>query len=179
MTIFFDFTNVLYNIFLLITIPFSKYFKKICILFIFMERKSAGFWEICGKREIAVRSSFALLRTRHKSFRLPWSFRPPFSKGGTSRRWRRSRSAEREISLPALFFLIAFSFAAAMAKEKAGIDTYAKHVCRRRRDGGRDLNFCFGCWRDFNSCFYIKNTFLLSYFSVTKSTKSHLRTFPP
>ena len=38
--------------------------------------------------------------------------------------------------LSALFFLIAFSFAAAFAKEKAGIDTYAKHVCWRRRDGG-------------------------------------------
>ena len=45
--------------------------------------------------------------------------------------------------------------------------------------GGEAYIFCFGCWRDFNSCFYIKNTFLLSYFSVTKSTKSHLRTFPP
>ena len=51
MTIFFDFTNVLYNIFLLITIPFSKYFKKICILFIFIVKKNAEFWKICGKTE--------------------------------------------------------------------------------------------------------------------------------
>ena len=31
-----------------------------------------------------------------------------------------------------------------MAKEKAGIDTYAKHVCRRRRDrvSGREFSLC-------------------------------------
>ena len=42
-----------------------------------------------------------------------------------------------------VFFLIAFSFAAAMAKEKAGINTYAKHVCRRRRDRGVGIYLLF------------------------------------
>ncbi len=36
-----------------------------------------------------------------------------------------------------------FSFAAAMAKEKAGIDTYAKHVCWRRRDRGVGIYLLF------------------------------------
>ena len=58
-------------------------------------------------------------------------------------RRRRPRSLARIGQFPAgEGFLSAFSFAHAGAKEKAikkktpmGIDTYAKHVCRRRRDG--------------------------------------------
>ena len=52
----------------------------------------------------------------------------------------------------ALFFLIAFSFAPAYAKEKAGIDTYAKHVCRRRRDRGmKHVSCLLAVDRTFNS----------------------------
>ena len=55
-----------------------------------------------------------------------------------------SRSAEREIFFYGVFFLIAFSFAPSSSKEKAGIDTCAKHVCRRRRDrvSGREFSLC-------------------------------------
>ena len=54
--------------------------------------------------------------------------------------------------LSALFFFVAFSFAAAMAKEKAGIDTYAKHVCRRRRDRGmKHVSCLLAVDRTFNS----------------------------
>ena len=66
-----------------------------------------------------------------------------------------SRSAEREIFFRRFLFncfLIAFSFAAAMAKEKAGIDTYAKHVCRRRRDRGmKHVSCLLAVDRTFNS----------------------------
>ena len=53
---------------------------------------------------------------------------------------------------------------------KRGIDTYAKHVCRRRRDRGRRLR---------RPAKKHEETFLLSYFSVTKSTKSHIRERSP
>ena len=42
-----------------------------------------------------------------------------------------------------VFFLIAFSFAPASSKEKAGINTYAEHVCWRRRDRGWSLYLLF------------------------------------
>ena len=63
-----------------------------------------------------------------------------------------------------------------------GIDTYAKHVCRRRRDGSQSvplfvLFVLFGQAKRTLKEKYHKETFLLSYFSVTKSTKSHLRGF--
>ena len=44
------------------------------------------------------------------------------------------RAPQSAKSHAGVFFLIAFSFALASAKEKAGINTYAKHVCWRRRD---------------------------------------------
>ena len=47
-----------------------------------------------------------------------------------------------------------------------GINTYAKHVCWRRRDRGR---------RRRRPAMIHKTTFILSYFCVTKSTKSHIR----
>ena len=60
---------------------------------------------------------------------------------------------------------------------KRGIDTYAKHVCRRRRDGSQYfplfvLFVLFGQAKRTLKDKYHKETFLLSYFSVTKSTKS-------
>ena len=48
-----------------------------------------------------------------------------------------------------------------------GINTHAKHVCWRRRDRGEHCS----------PAKILKETFLLSYFCVTKSTKSHLRGF--
>ena len=60
---------------------------------------------------------------------------------------------------------------------KRGIDTYAEHVCRRRRDGSQSfplfvLFVLFGQAKRTLKEKYHKVTFLLSYFSVTKSTKS-------
>ena len=75
----------------------------------------------------------------------PLKFRSSLFKGlRVQRAEPLSRSAEREIFFYGVFFLIAFSFAPAYAKEKAGIDTYAKHVCRRRRDrvSGREFSLC-------------------------------------
>ena len=60
----------------------------------------------------------------------------------------------------ALFFLIAFSFAPAYAKEKAGWSRYFFVLA------------VGGAWV---LTFYFRVTFLLSYFCVTKSTKSHIR----
>ena len=56
---------------------------------------------------------------------------------------------------------------------KRGIDTYAKHVCRRRRDGSQNfplfvLFVLFGQAKRTLKDKYHKVTFLLSYFSVTK-----------
>ena len=63
---------------------------------------------------------------------------------------------------------------------KRGIDTYAKHVCRRRRDGSQYLPLfvLFVLFGQAKRTLKEKNhnvTFLLSHFSLTKSTKSHLR----
>ena len=63
---------------------------------------------------------------------------------------------------------------------KRGIDTYAKHVCRRRRDGSQffPLFVLFVLFGQAKRTLKEKNhkeTFLLSYFCMTKSTKSHLR----
>ena len=60
---------------------------------------------------------------------------------------------------------------------KRGIDTYAKHVCRRRRDGSQffPLFVLFVLFGQAKRTLKEKNhkaTFLLSYFSVMKSTKS-------
>ena len=60
---------------------------------------------------------------------------------------------------------------------KRGIDTYAKHVCRRRRDGSQffPLFVLFVLFGQAKRTLKEKNhkeTFTLSYFSVTKSTKS-------
>ena len=60
---------------------------------------------------------------------------------------------------------------------KRGIDTYAKHVCWRRRDGSQYfplfvLFVLFGQAKRTLKEKYHKVTFLLSYFSVKKSTKS-------
>ena len=60
---------------------------------------------------------------------------------------------------------------------KRGIDTYAEHVCRRRRDGSQYfplfvLFVLFGQAKRTLKEKYHKVTFLLSYFSVKKSTKS-------
>ena len=67
---------------------------------------------------------------------------------------------------------------------KRGIDTYAKHVCRRRRDGSQSLPLfvlfvLFGQAKRTLKEKKHKETFLLSYFSVTKSTKSHQRERSP
>ena len=56
---------------------------------------------------------------------------------------------------------------------KRGIDTYAKHVCRRRRDGSQSfplfvLFVLFGQAKRTLKDKYHKGTFLLSYFCVTK-----------
>ena len=65
---------------------------------------------------------------------------------------------------------------------KRGIDTYAKHVCRRRRDGSQNfplfvLFVLFGQAKRTLKEKKHKVTFYLSYFSVTKS---YLRgVFPP
>ena len=61
-----------------------------------------------------------------------------------------------------------------------GIDTYAKRVCRRRRDGSQSvpLFVLFVLFGQAKRTLKEKNhkvTFLLSYFCMTKSTKSHLR----
>ena len=63
---------------------------------------------------------------------------------------------------------------------KRGIDTYAEHVCRRRRDGSQyfPLFVLFVLFGQAKRTLKEKNhnvTFPLSYFCVTKSTKSHLR----
>ena len=63
---------------------------------------------------------------------------------------------------------------------KRGIDTYAEHVCRRRRDGSQFfplfvLFVLFGQAKRTLKDKYHKETFRLSYFCMTKSTKSHLR----
>ena len=63
---------------------------------------------------------------------------------------------------------------------KRGIDTYAKHVCRRRRDGSQSIPLfvLFVLFGQAKRTLKEKNhkvTFLLSYFSLTKSTKSHSR----
>ena len=60
---------------------------------------------------------------------------------------------------------------------KRGIDTYAKHVCWRRRDGSQYfplfvLFVLFGQAKRTLKEKYHKETFLLSYFCMTKSTKS-------
>ena len=60
---------------------------------------------------------------------------------------------------------------------KRGIDTYAKHVCRRRRDGSQNfpLFVLFVLFGQAKRTLKEKNhkvTFRLSYFCVTKSTKS-------
>ena len=62
---------------------------------------------------------------------------------------------------------------------KRGIDTYAKHVCRRRRDGSQSIPLfvlfvLFGQAKRTLKEKNHKDTFLLSYFSVTKSTKKEL-----
>ena len=53
---------------------------------------------------------------------------------------------------------------------RRGIDTYAEHVCRRRRDRGRRLR---------RPAKKHEETFPLSYFCMTKSTKSHIRERSP
>ena len=63
---------------------------------------------------------------------------------------------------------------------KRGIDTYAKHVCRRRRDGSQSIPLfvlfvLFGQAKRTLKEKKHKETFLFWYFSVKKSTKSHLR----
>ena len=68
--------------------------------------------------------------------------------------------------------------------ETGGINTYAKHVCRRRRDGSQSfplfvLFVLFGQAKRTLKEKKHKETFLLSYFSVTKSTKSHQRELSP
>ena len=60
---------------------------------------------------------------------------------------------------------------------KRGIDTYAEHVCRRRRDGSQSIPLfvlfvLFGQAKRTLKEKYHKETFLLSYFCMTKSTKS-------
>ena len=67
---------------------------------------------------------------------------------------------------------------------KRGIDTYAEHVCRRRRDGSQffPLFVLFVLFGQAKRTLKEKNhkvTFLLSYFCMTKSTKSHIRGVPP
>ena len=72
----------------------------------------------------------------------------------------------------------------ATERVKRGIDTYAKHVCRRRRDGSQyfPLFVLFVLFGQAKRTLKEKKhnvTFLLSYFSVTKSTKSHQRERSP
>ena len=67
---------------------------------------------------------------------------------------------------------------------KRGIDTYAKHVCRRRRDGSQyfPLFVLFVLFGQAKRTLKEKNhnvTFRLSYFCVSKSTKSHQRELSP
>ena len=67
---------------------------------------------------------------------------------------------------------------------KRGIDTYAKHVCRRRRDGSQFLPLfvLFVLLGQAKRTLKEKNhkeTFPLSYFCVTKSSKSHQRERSP
>ena len=67
---------------------------------------------------------------------------------------------------------------------KRGIDTYAKHVCRRRRDGSQSIPLfvlfvLFGQAKRTLKEKKHKVTFPLSYFSVKKSTKSHIRERSP
>ena len=67
---------------------------------------------------------------------------------------------------------------------KRGIDTYAKHVCRRRRDGSQSIPLfvLFVLFGQAKRTLKEKNhnvTFPLSYFCVTKSTKSHQRERSP
>ena len=67
---------------------------------------------------------------------------------------------------------------------KRGIDTYAEHVCRRRRDGSQffPLFVLFVLFGQAKRTLKEKNhnvTFPLSYFCVTKSTKSHQRERSP
>ena len=57
---------------------------------------------------------------------------------------------------------------------KRGIDTYAEHVCRRRRDGSQSIPLfvlfvLFGQAKRTLKEKYHKGTFLLSYFCMTKS----------
>ena len=118
----------------------------------------------------------------------PLKFRSSLFKGlRVQRAEPLSRSAEREIFFYGVFFLIAFSFAPAYAKEKAGIDTYAKHVCRRRRDRGmKHVSCLLAVDRTFNShgrgehcspAMRHKNTFsFLVLFSDEKYQKSARRT---
>ena len=67
---------------------------------------------------------------------------------------------------------------------KRGIDTYAKHVCRRRRDGSQNfplfvLFVLFGQAKRTLKEKHHKVTFSFSYFCMTKSTKSHQRERSP
>ena len=60
---------------------------------------------------------------------------------------------------------------------KRGIDTYAKHVCRRRRDGSQRIPLfvlfvLFGQAKRTLKEKKHEETFIFSYFSVKKSTKS-------
>ena len=66
---------------------------------------------------------------------------------------------------------------------KRGIDTYAKHVCRRRRDGSQyfPLFVLFVLFGQAKRTLKEKNhkvNFLLSYFCMTKSTKKSSKDFP-
>ena len=66
---------------------------------------------------------------------------------------------------------------------KRGIDTYAEHVCRRRRDGSQFfplfvLFVLFGQAKRTLKEKYHKETFLLSYFSSLKSTARQLPLTP-
>ena len=71
-----------------------------------------------------------------------------------------------------------------MALSSRGIDTYAEHVCRRRRDGSQFLPLfvLFVLFGQAKRTLKEKNhkvTFSFSYFCMTKSTKSHQRERSP
>ena len=79
-----------------------------------------------------------------------------------------------------VFFLIAFSFAPASSKEKAGINTYAEHVCWRRRDRGWSMYLLFWLLTELKLLFFTQSNFpFIALFTDKKRGKSHIRGVPP
>ena len=81
--------------------------------------------------------------------------------------WRGRESGAYADGMESVFFILSVGYTRTLSCR--GINTYAKHVCWRRRDRGRTL---FSREKH-------KVTFPLSYFCMTKSTKSHIRSFLP